>query len=234
MPVYLVHGFRWPRAAIRIHIILQNLDDAAAEWLIGELQNLSLLAKNPADWLPTHSAPETTKCMLSNFWELYPSMMESLPSLRFIEQHDPTDLSVKGQPYAYVADTVEEIKLGADIDEARGRLGLSEDSWIAIRELRDQLCKDEKLAWYVVVCGDEERRAPTPTSPSGPSQRLFGNGSFSNSSTIWSKDRSGSYSTGIDGSEKRISQSGDGDVKVSEMSLCSVQVGMVQILTFVF
>ena len=35
MPVYLLHGFRWPRPEIRIHIILQNLDDAAAEWLVG-------------------------------------------------------------------------------------------------------------------------------------------------------------------------------------------------------
>jgi hypothetical protein len=35
MPTYLIHGFRWPRNQIRIHVILQNIDDAAPEWLIG-------------------------------------------------------------------------------------------------------------------------------------------------------------------------------------------------------
>ena len=34
MPAYLVHGFRWARGAIRIHIALYDIDDAAAEWII--------------------------------------------------------------------------------------------------------------------------------------------------------------------------------------------------------
>lgn len=138
MPVYLLHGFRWPRAAIRIHIILQNLDDAAAEWLV---------------------APTTTETMLENFQKLYPEQMENLPELRFIEQYDPDDLKVKSQPYAYVADFVQEVSLGADIDEVRGR-GVDSATWEAITELRDKLAKDEKLAWYVVVCGDTERHVP--------------------------------------------------------------------------
>lgn len=145
MPTYLLHGFRWPRPLIRIHIILQNLDDAAAEWLM---------------------APNTTLELLKNFNTLYPECMEHLNQLRFIEQYDANDLSATAasQPYAYVADMVEEIKLGVEIEDIRGR-GLNNDQWTATMELRDKLAPDEKVGWFIVVCGDVERLAPpTPTS----------------------------------------------------------------------
>lgn len=140
MPVYLLHGFRWPRPLIRIHIILQNLDDAAAEWLV---------------------APGTTLALLKNFHELYAESMEYLDQLRFVEQYDPNDTSpgAGSQPYAYVADVCEEIKLGIDVDDVRGK-GVKNDQWAAMMELRDKLAPEEKVAWYVVVCGDEERWAP--------------------------------------------------------------------------
>ncbi|QIW99816.1 hypothetical protein AMS68_005334 [Peltaster fructicola] len=140
MPVYLLHGFRWPRGAIRIHIILQNLDDAAAEWLV---------------------APATTSTLLNNFQEIYSECMEYLTDLRFVEQYDPNDTAsgAGSQPYAYVADVCQEIKLGVDIDEVRGK-GVPNDQWAAMMELRDQLAPSEKVAWYVVVCGDEDRWAP--------------------------------------------------------------------------
>ena len=140
MPVYLLHGFRWPRPLVRIHIILQNLDDAAAEWLV---------------------APGTTLALLNNFHELYPESMEHLNQLRLIEQYDPNDTSpgAGSQPYAYVADVCEEIKLGVDVDDVRGK-GVKNDQWAAMMELRDKLAPEEKVAWYVVVCGDEERWAP--------------------------------------------------------------------------
>lgn len=140
MPVYLLHGFRWPRPLVRIHIILQNLDDAAAEWLVAE---------------------GTTDALLRNLRELYPDLMQHLPNLRFIEQYDPTDLSASAasQPYAYVADKAHEIRLGVDVEEVRGR-GVNNDQWGSMLELRDRLAPEEKVGWYVVVCGDEERWAP--------------------------------------------------------------------------
>lgn len=142
MPVYLLHGFRWPRPLIRIHIILQNLEDAAAEWLV---------------------APDTTEVLLENLTESYPETMEHLPNLRFIEQYDPDDVSPNAgsQPYAYVADVVHDIKLGLDVDEIRGK-GVSNEQWGALLELRDKLAPEEKVGWFVVVCGDEERLAPPP------------------------------------------------------------------------
>lgn len=150
MPVYFIHGFRWPRPLIRIHIILHNLEDSAAEWLV---------------------APGTTREMLDNFHELYPESMEHLAHLRFVEQYDPNDTSAGSgsQPYAYVADVVEEVKLGVDIDEIRGK-GVPNDQWASLMELRDKLAPEEKVAWYIVVCGDEERWAPTPAELAGQSQ----------------------------------------------------------------
>lgn len=144
MPTYLLHGFRWPRSLIRVHVVLQNLDDAAPEWLV---------------------APETTLALLKNFHQLYPECMEHLPRLRFVEQFDPSDTSAAGvtQPFAYVADLVEEIKLGVEIDEVRGR-GLGNEQWAAVMELRDKIAPDEKVGWYIVVCGDEDRPIPPPAA----------------------------------------------------------------------
>jgi hypothetical protein len=140
MPTYLLHGFRWPRPLVRIHIILQNLDDAAAEWLM---------------------APPTTRCLLENFTVLHPQIMTALPNLKFIEQHDPLDESAanKSQPFAYVADVVHEVQLGLEIDEVRGK-GVSNERWAAMMDLRDAIAPGEKVAWFVVVCGDTERAFP--------------------------------------------------------------------------
>ena len=138
MPTWIVHGFRWPRAQIRIHIILQNLDDAAPEWLM---------------------APASTACMMENFKQQWPDEMKQLPGLRFIEQYDPDDLTVKDQPHAYVCDQVHEVKLGVDVDDLRGG-GVKEDQWAAIAELRDKVAPGEKLGWFIVVNGDVERWAP--------------------------------------------------------------------------
>lgn len=138
MPTWLVHGFRWPRPLVRIHIILQNLDDCAAEWVM---------------------APATSAGLTENFKELYPEQMANLQSLRFIEQYDPEDITTKDQPYAYVCDQVHEIKLGVDIDEVRGK-GVANDAWSSLADLRDKIAPGEKIGWFVVVNGDVERWAP--------------------------------------------------------------------------
>lgn len=138
MPVYLLHGFRWPRPAIRIHIILQNLDDAAAEWI---------------------SSPLTSSTLLTSFRTLHPTIMAQLPHLQLIEQYDPLDESAAAtsQPYAFVADRVEVCGLSRDVGEVMGK-GVGAEAWGALVELRDRLAGGEKVGWWVVYCGDEERR----------------------------------------------------------------------------
>lgn len=58
MPTYLLHGFRWQRAAIRIHIILQDLEDAAPEWIV---------------------APATSNTILNSFYSLFDFLPPSNP-----------------------------------------------------------------------------------------------------------------------------------------------------------
>ena len=137
MPTWLVHGFRWPRNAIRIHIILQDLEDCAAEWLM---------------------APATIAQLTENFKKQYPKQIAHLPNLRFIEQYDP-EAQDKGQPYAYVCDMVTEIRLGVDVDDIRGA-GIQSEAWTALVELRDKVAPGEKVGWFVVVNGDVVRWAP--------------------------------------------------------------------------
>lgn len=106
-------------------------------------------------------APRTAESMLQNFRMIYPEIMPSLTSLRFLEQYDPMDESVesKSQPFAYVCDVVHEVKLGIEVDEVRGK-GVNNDAWTAMMDLRDKLAPGEKVSWFVVVCGDIERWAP--------------------------------------------------------------------------
>ena len=119
-------------------MILQNLDDAAADWLM---------------------APATVRAMTENFQKLYPEQMTSLPNLRFIEQYDPDDLVSKEQPHAYICDQVHDVQLSVDIDEVRGK-GVANEAWGALADLRDKVAPGEKVGWFVVVNGDVERWAP--------------------------------------------------------------------------
>ncbi|KAH8804672.1 hypothetical protein F5884DRAFT_677782 [Xylogone sp. PMI_703] len=196
MPTYLLHGFRWHRRSIRVHIVLNNLDDAAPEWIIAPATSITLLNSfySLFDFLPpshppstgaatrppaTSAGEETTKDagghrvltkkrsipslgllarpvsrMLSTSDGPYKSgqssndngngnshtngpgsstesspegTSESLTTLKeprfndwsvvkFIEQYDANELVVS-QPWAYVADYVIEVKLGASITE---------------------------------------------------------------------------------------------------------------------
>jgi len=175
MPVYIIHGFRWPRAGftgIRVHIILQNIDDAAAEYV---------------------QSSRTQRAILANFRSAFPEIMEHLPNLCLIEQHDPADLSSEAavsQPYAYVADKVVTIadasddreyemppdpligskKSGAKAvpftggglsinveDVVAAGTGLAARGWEAMADLRDKIAAGEKIGWWVVYNGDPER-----------------------------------------------------------------------------
>ncbi|OAG39712.1 hypothetical protein AYO21_05987 [Fonsecaea monophora] len=107
MPVYLVHGFRWPRegfTGIRVHAVLHNLDDCSVEYI----QN-------------SNSREE----ILRSFREIYPEIMKELDHtdvnpaatrrLEFIEQYNPDDLEgpyAVSQPYAFVGDKVVVIAAG--------------------------------------------------------------------------------------------------------------------------
>ncbi|PHH64581.1 hypothetical protein CDD81_4192 [Ophiocordyceps australis] len=45
MPTYLCHGFRWHRREIRIFVIVNNLDDATPDWIIGRTSSAHIIAQ---------------------------------------------------------------------------------------------------------------------------------------------------------------------------------------------
>ncbi|KIX03201.1 uncharacterized protein Z518_06753 [Rhinocladiella mackenziei CBS 650.93] len=101
MPVYLVHGFRWPRegfTGIRVHAILHNLEDCSVEYIQNE---------------------NSRKEILTSFRKVFPEIMKELEGpgrkLDFIEQYNPDDIdgpNAVSQPYAFVGDKVVMIAAG--------------------------------------------------------------------------------------------------------------------------
>jgi hypothetical protein len=59
MPTYLIHGFRWHRQSIRIHVILNDLEDATPEWVLAPATSMSILNSlyTTYDFLPPSNPP---------------------------------------------------------------------------------------------------------------------------------------------------------------------------------
>ncbi|KAH8426334.1 uncharacterized protein LDX57_004077 [Aspergillus melleus] len=152
MPVYLLYGFRWPRAGftgIRVYIVLHNLEDATAEYL---------------------QQPLTTQLLLDSFKKTEPGIVSRLPDMRFIEQYDPEDTSEEAvsKTHAYVAGkviTMPEVGspgacLSFDAEELVKSSGLEQDAMDALTEMRDKYAAGEKIGWYIVYNGDPDRYFP--------------------------------------------------------------------------
>ncbi|KAJ5167149.1 uncharacterized protein N7482_005930 [Penicillium canariense] len=154
MPVYMLHGFRWPRAGftgIRVYVVLHNLEEAAAEYV---------------------QQPLTTELLTESLKRTQPDLMPRLPQLHFIEQYDPLDESSNtvSQDYAYVGTKVVTIPDGTapagagpglnieDVVEQGS--GLSADETEALEALRDRLAPEEKIGWFMVYNGDPDRYYP--------------------------------------------------------------------------
>ena len=122
MPVYLVHGFRWPRegfTGIRVHGVINNLDELSAEYIQNSNSRRDLLhslRKNFPDILKEldHSDPDVDAYVQPGFARSNSaggkaSSGGSGRRLEFIEQYNPDDVDgphAVSQPYAYVGDKV--------------------------------------------------------------------------------------------------------------------------------
>lgn len=153
MPVYMVHGFRWPRTGftgIRVYIVLHNLEDATAEYV---------------------QQPVTSRLLTECFKKTDPDIVARLPDLQFIEQYDPEDTdsaTAVSQPYAYVAAKV--ITLSEPGAKAPGLSwnpeDLAKDSPLepsemeALTQLRDKYAAGERIGWWIVYNGDPDRAFP--------------------------------------------------------------------------
>ena len=156
MPVYMLHGFRWPRAGftgIRVYIVLHNLEEAAAEYI---------------------QQPLTTELLSESFHKTQADLVPRLPELSFIEQYDPADETsgTVSQDHAYVGARVMEIPDdgtgaggGQNIEDVVEQgSGLTDDETKALEELRDRLAPGEKIGWYLVYNGDPDRWYPDSDS----------------------------------------------------------------------
>lgn len=154
MPVYMVHGFRWPRAGftgIRVYVVLHNLEEAAAEYL---------------------QQPLTSRLVLDSLKRTNGDVMAHLPDLQLIEQYDPDDTTSNeavSKSHAFVGAKVMTLSEpggpGADLSWDTQALdrdgsGLSESGEEALGQLRDRLAPGEKIGWWLVYNGDPDRDYP--------------------------------------------------------------------------
>ncbi|KAI4200341.1 MAG: hypothetical protein LQ350_003989 [Teloschistes chrysophthalmus] len=137
MSVFLVHGFKWARNEIRVHVVLQEVDDAAPNNLM---------------------SGESEEAMNENFRDLYPGPMAKLPPLRFIEPLNANNEKFKypSEPYAFVVDAVVQSEDWIDVTDAMNKAHIPASQWDAMADLRDIIARGEKIGWFVVHNGDRE------------------------------------------------------------------------------
>lgn len=136
MPLYLVHGFKWRRVPIVIHVITDGLETASPDWIMSS---------------------RTSDALATNFRKRWPRLMAELPDLRFVEQYDPAAtirLDHKSD-FAFVADQVKEC--GLSVDAATIAAPEEGEDSGALGALRDVLSKGAEIGWWIVYNGDAER-----------------------------------------------------------------------------
>ena len=181
MPTYLCHGFRWHRKNIRPFVILNNLDDAAPDWVIGRATSTVILKQlyrlydfippgpgdddalgAPAPLTPPSHANGKDAITLPPP-RVHPAndkvLMHHWSAVKLLEEYDPEEMREPSRPYAFVAHAVARVDLHLDLAEAMAKyrtIFMQKDTnWFGM--LRDELQKDEPITWYVVVCGEENR-----------------------------------------------------------------------------
>ncbi|KAI9867572.1 MAG: hypothetical protein M1813_008371 [Trichoglossum hirsutum] len=146
MPLYLLHAFRWPRSQIRIHIIIHNLEDCAADWLMGE----------------------SGQTLASSLHTLHPTLAQQGISIKIFEQYDAADESRHTEDFAFVA--CEWHELGALSGRVEASVVTKASTEEAFEALRKELAPSEETDWWAVWCGDVRRGVgeatkETQTSP---------------------------------------------------------------------
>jgi hypothetical protein len=189
MPTYLCHGFRWYRRSIRPFVILNNLDDCAPDWVIGPETAASILSQlaETYDFIPrlenddgTITRPDSnTTPTPTPLQEKRPQVFDddlSMPvskvpatedsvlihewsPVKLLEEYDMAEMERAARPYAYMADHVVRVDLGADIvaEMTRYENTFKEKQLPWFEKLRVQVQPEEQMRWYVVVCDDANR-----------------------------------------------------------------------------
>jgi hypothetical protein len=146
MPSYLCHGFRWHRRSIRVYVVVQNIDDAAPEWIIAPESSTSILESfySLFDFLPEVSPQKQQQQQQQQqlqhrskgssgknqgppgeFAMPPPSvppeeddvLQNQWSAVKLLEEYDTSDLGIVSRPYAYVADYVVRVDLSVSVVE---------------------------------------------------------------------------------------------------------------------
>jgi hypothetical protein len=114
MPVYLVHGFRWPRdgfSGIRVHAVVHALDEISVEYIQNGNSRRDLLRSLRKAYPDIMKELDHTD--VENEVYVQPGLKGGIRMgerrLEFIEQYNPEDVDgpyAVSQPYAYVGDKV--------------------------------------------------------------------------------------------------------------------------------
>lgn len=152
MPTYLCHGFRWQRPDIRIFVIVNDLEDAAPDWIVGPTTSSLILSQmtETFDFLP--KIDEDDESDIDSIQNLHINgagtkpaqqhnsnapappksrvqpaddsvLMHQWTPLKLLEEYDPEETTSHTSPYAYVADYAVRIDLSGDIAEEMARYG---------------------------------------------------------------------------------------------------------------
>ncbi|KAM0328027.1 hypothetical protein ACHAQA_005428 [Verticillium albo-atrum] len=143
MPTYLCHGFRWHRPSIRVYVVVQNIDDAAPEWIITPDSSAAILQSfyTNFDFLPEarpasddrqrkkpskkRNGSQAQNPSPDTFAKPPPPvppeeddvLLNAWSAVKLLEEYDPTDLTSVSRPYAFVADHVVRIDLSVSVVE---------------------------------------------------------------------------------------------------------------------
>ncbi|KJZ78001.1 hypothetical protein HIM_02638 [Hirsutella minnesotensis 3608] len=191
MPTYLCHGFRWLRNSIRIFVIVHDLEDVAPDWIVGPvsapiildefLQTYKYLpspASTSADEAERRGREHAGKRPSHQLDELSPPpprvpasedgvLKYDWSPVKLLEEYDAEETATATRPYAYVADYVVRVDLGADVAKEMAKYEASAEERGDARwfdRFKDELEGGEEVQWYVVVCSDEERSVPAEAS----------------------------------------------------------------------
>ncbi|KAJ3473408.1 hypothetical protein NLG97_g10321 [Lecanicillium saksenae] len=194
MPTYLCHGFRWHRRDLRIFVILNDLEDAAPDWIVGETtatlildqftKNFDFLPKISDEEAEAASDPKHT-ARSTNLAKHHDDDFAHPPShvpiahdpvlqytwspVKLLEEYDPDETVSPARPYAYVADHVVRVDLGIDVLAEMAAYEKASkggrNAWFS--KLRDNVQNGADIGWHVVVVGDAERDYPDDETETG-------------------------------------------------------------------
>ncbi|KAG6004426.1 hypothetical protein E4U21_001094 [Claviceps maximensis] len=89
-------------------------------------------------------------------------LMHDWSPVKLLEEYDENETDHAARPYAYMADYVVRVDLGADVltEIALYDATLKQRNAVWFEQLRENVQPEEQFRWYMVVCDDTERQAP--------------------------------------------------------------------------